>query len=284
MHKMTIEDEVHLVDSMIDVYAAAHWTGQPMSDTEVIDSEGLKAYTHKRIAQCRYRNEPEKPFCNVCPVHCYKPEMRRQIRIVMRYSGPRMLFRHPVLSLQHLIGTIRSKKELSAMKQNEQDHLPVMGIGPVCIAIMIAFTAAGIAPVTFGMLTSGTVGTSLTLIFVIAGILCVVGGIILWCSAVLGSRINIKIKSNQLETGGVYAFVRNPIYSAFLFICTGALLFCRNWYVLILPPLFWLYLTVFMKLTEEKWLAERFGDEYAAYCRRVNRFIPWKKMSAYRHL
>jgi len=76
----------------------------------------------------------------------------------------------------------------------------------------------------------------------------------------------------------VYAIVRNPIYSAFLFICIGALLFCRNWYVLILPPLFWVYLTVFMKLTEERWLSERFGEEYKAYSKRVNRFIPWRKI------
>ena len=278
MHKMTIEDEVRLVDSMIDVYAAAHQDDSSIFDVDAIDVEKLKAYTHKRIAQCRYRNEREKPFCNVCPVHCYKPEMRRQIRAVMRYSGPRMLCHHPVLSLQHLIGTIRSKKELSSMKKSEQDHLPVMGIGPVCIAIMIAFTVSGIVPVQLNILTGGKVNSAiLTVVFIIAGILCIAGGIVLWGAAVVGARIDIKIKSNQLETGGVYAVVRNPIYSAFLFVCTGVLLFCLNWYVLILPPLFWLYLTVFMKLTEEKWLAERFGDEYAEYCKRVNRFIPWKR-------
>lgn len=164
------------------------------------------------------------------------------------------------------------------MKTNEQDHLPVMGIGPVCIAIMIAFTAAGITSVKFDMLTSGSVtGAILPIAFIIAGVVCIAGGIVLWCTAVFGSRIDIKIKSNQLATDGVYALVRNPIYSAFLFICTGALLVCRNWYILILPLLFWVYLTVFMKLTEEQWLTERFGDEYAAYCKRVNRFIPWKR-------
>ena len=159
-----------------------------------------------------------------------------------------------------------------------KEHLPVMGIGPVCIAIMIAFTAAGITLVKFDVLAGGNVnGTPAAILFVIAGILCITGGIALWCAAVFGARIDIKIKSNRLATDGVYALVRNPIYSAFLFICTGALLFCRNLYILILPPLFWLYLTVFMKLTEEKWLTERFGDEYGAYCKRVNRFIPWKR-------
>lgn len=164
------------------------------------------------------------------------------------------------------------------MKKENQEHLPVMGVGPVCIAIMIAFTAAGIALVKFNMLTSGDVGGGvITVLFVIAGILCIAGGIILWYAAVFSAKIDITIKSNRLETSGVYAIVRNPIYSAFLFICTGVLLFCRNWYVLILPPLFWVYLTVFMKLTEEQWLSERFGDEYAAYCKRVNRFLPWKR-------
>ena len=165
------------------------------------------------------------------------------------------------------------------MKKEKQEHLPVMGVGPVCIAIMIAFTAAGIALVKFNMLTSGDVGGGvITVLFVIAGILCIAGGIILWYAAVFSAKIDITIKSNRLETGGVYAIVRNPIYSAFLFICIGALLFCRNWYVLILPPLFWVYLTVFMKLTEERWLSERFGEEYKAYSKRVNRFIPWKKI------
>lgn len=284
MHKMTIEDESRLVDSMIDLYAAAHQPHCSPSETEHIhtevpDTAALKAYTHKRIAQCRYRGKQEKPFCNVCPVHCYKPEMRQQIRAVMRYSGPRMLFRHPVLSLQHLIGTIRSKKRFANMKQNhhEQEHLPVLGVGPVCIAIMIAGTAAGIALIQFDMFTSGTVrSAALARLFIIAGILCIAGGIALWGAAVFGARIDSTIKANQLATGGVYAIVRNPIYSAFFFMCTGALLFCRNVYVLLLPPLFWLYLTVFMQLTEEKWLAARFGDAYAAYCKQVNRFIPWK--------
>ena len=164
------------------------------------------------------------------------------------------------------------------MRTTEQEHLPVLGVGPICIAVMIAFTVAGITAVKFDLLTSGNVRSAIiAIVFVIAGMLCIGGGIALWCAAVFGSRIDIKIKSNQLATDGVYALVRNPIYSAFLFICTGALLVCRNWYILMLPLLFWVYLTVFMRLTEEQWLTERFGDEYAAYCRRVNRFIPWKR-------
>ena len=84
-----------------------------------------------------------------------------------------------------------------------------MGIGPVCIAIMFVFTGAGIVLVKSGMLKSGMINNALP--FIIAGILCIAGGIALWLAAVIGCRIDIKIKSNQLETCGIYAYVRNPI-------------------------------------------------------------------------
>lgn len=159
------------------------------------------------------------------------------------------------------------------MNGKEKEHLPLMGVGPLCIAIMIAFTVAGIALVKSGVLKSGNINIALP--FIVLGVLCIAGGAALWVSAVIVCRIDIKIKSGRLETGGIYAHVRNPIYSAFLFICTGALLFCRNLYALVLPPLFWVYLTIFMKMTEEKWLAKCFGEEYLTYCKQVNRFIPW---------
>ena len=38
-----------------------------------------------------------------CPVHCYRPEMREQIRKVMLWAGPRMIWYHPVDAIRHLI-------------------------------------------------------------------------------------------------------------------------------------------------------------------------------------
>lgn len=51
-----------------------------------------------------------KTFCSACKVHSYKPEMREQIRTVMRWSGPRMLFVHPVLAIRHMKETMKAKK------------------------------------------------------------------------------------------------------------------------------------------------------------------------------
>lgn len=153
-------------------------------------------------------------------------------------------------------------------------HLPVYGVGPVYVAVILALTAAGIALTASGYVPMARVEL-LRIPLRIAGIALIVLGAWLWWSAVFRSRVDRHIRDNRLVTTGVYAWVRNPIYSAFLMACAGALLLADNLWLLVLPPVYWLYLTVLMKHTEEKWLAKLYGQEYGDYCRRVNRCIPW---------
>jgi len=61
----------------------------------------LETYTRLRLEKCPYGEE--KPTCVNCPIHCYLPRRREQIRGVMAHSGPRMLLSHPVLALRHMI-------------------------------------------------------------------------------------------------------------------------------------------------------------------------------------
>ena len=65
----------------------------------------LLQYALMRLDRCPYQEG--KTTCAQCPVHCYKPEMRSRIQQVMRYSGPRMIYRHPVMAAQHLIDSRR---------------------------------------------------------------------------------------------------------------------------------------------------------------------------------
>ena len=60
----------------------------------------LASYSEERLDRCQFGNG--KPTCRKCPVHCYKPDMREMIREVMRFSGPRMIFRHPIAAIRHL--------------------------------------------------------------------------------------------------------------------------------------------------------------------------------------
>ena len=69
--------------------------------------QALLDYAHKRLERCKFGED--KPSCTRCPVHCYKPAMREQIRQVMRYSGPRMLLHDPIMAIRHLWDFLRAK-------------------------------------------------------------------------------------------------------------------------------------------------------------------------------
>ena len=52
----------------------------------------------------RCRQMEKKTSCDQCPYHCYKPADREEIRAVMRYAGPRMMTKHPIAAVRHLLG------------------------------------------------------------------------------------------------------------------------------------------------------------------------------------
>ena len=162
------------------------------------------------------------------------------------------------------------------MKQ--QQHLPYFGIGPLYGAAVIALTAAAVYLRKHPALSFGRI-PALRIPMAVLGILLIVTAAILWTGAVFGAKIDANIRDARLVTTGVYAFVRNPIYSAILFACTGVLLLTGNLCFLVLPVCFWLLLTVLVRQTEERWLREMFGHEFESYCKRVNRCIPWRRKS-----
>jgi hypothetical protein len=69
----------------------------------------LLDYAQERLEKCPYQEG--KTTCAKCPVHCYKQEMRAKIRAVMRYCGPRMIYHHPLMAIQHLIDGRRKGPE-----------------------------------------------------------------------------------------------------------------------------------------------------------------------------
>lgn len=67
----------------------------------------LVEYAHGRLEKCPYQEE--KTTCAKCPVHCYRPAIRERMRAVMRHAGPRMLWRHPILTIMHLLDGLRKE-------------------------------------------------------------------------------------------------------------------------------------------------------------------------------
>ncbi len=157
---------------------------------------------------------------------------------------------------------------------SQKNHLPLYGVGPVIVYGQFLFTAAAII-LTYVFDVRFPVMNILNIIFKITGILLIASGLYLDLSAKLKSKLFQKVEDNKLITDGVYRIVRNPVYSGALLACTGAVLIANNLILLIVPAICWMYMSLFLMKTEEKWLKERYGEEYVLYCKRVNRCIPW---------
>ena len=100
------EREKQLVFQMIALYCKKQHGGKSLCP----DCAALDAYARHRSDRCPFMET--KTFCVNCRVHCYKPDMREKIRAVMRFSGPRMIFYHPVAAIRHVVETKREKKRL----------------------------------------------------------------------------------------------------------------------------------------------------------------------------
>ncbi|MCA6915213.1 nitrous oxide-stimulated promoter family protein [Pectobacterium versatile] len=88
--------EIRTVGLMIELYEKYH----PETDDNA-QYKDLFNYAIKRLERCQFGED--KPACKHCPIHCYQPARREAIKAIMRWSGPRMLLRHPILAIRHLI-------------------------------------------------------------------------------------------------------------------------------------------------------------------------------------
>jgi hypothetical protein len=89
--------EAQTVEIMVRMYCRHnHEAGTDLCP----DCAALLDYSLARVDVCRFG--AAKPTCARCSVHCFRPAMREHIKIAMRYSGPRMTYRHPYLALCHI--------------------------------------------------------------------------------------------------------------------------------------------------------------------------------------
>ena len=102
------EREKKMVSQMIQLYCKKQHHSK---DGRCPECAALDAYARMRSEKCPFMET--KTFCSNCKVHCYKPEMREKIREVMRFSGPRMLFHHPIAAIRHVVESKKEKKKLN---------------------------------------------------------------------------------------------------------------------------------------------------------------------------
>jgi hypothetical protein len=99
--------ELATIRAMVGMYCRDfHGHGRPLC----AECTELFAYATRRLDRCVFGHD--KPTCANCKVHCYNTQMRDRVRVVMRHAGPRMLLRHPLLAMRHVIDGRRPAPEL----------------------------------------------------------------------------------------------------------------------------------------------------------------------------
>ena len=100
--KSRLESEKKTIKTMIKMYCNKFH--KPIGDfcQECVE---LFKYAEERLKNCQFGED--KPICEKCPIHCYKINMREEVREVMRYAGPRMIYKHPIMGFRHLFKKIK---------------------------------------------------------------------------------------------------------------------------------------------------------------------------------
>jgi hypothetical protein len=106
-----IAREMKTVRVMIEMYCRDRHGGEDLCTS----CRALWEYAQQRVDHCPFASD--KPTCLNCTVHCYKPAMREQIRLVMRCVGPSMAWRHPILALWHFLDGRREPPPKPAAKR-----------------------------------------------------------------------------------------------------------------------------------------------------------------------
>jgi hypothetical protein len=113
-----LKREWRTLQAMVAIYCDGHAHDRTATTGLCTDCAGFLDYAARRLEKCPYG--PAKPTCAKCPIHCYKPAPRELARQVMRYSGPRMVLRHPWLSLTHVADKARGVEHPMTVRRRQR--------------------------------------------------------------------------------------------------------------------------------------------------------------------
>ena len=99
------KQEQQVISKMILIYCRGKHKSKQLCE----ECQQLLDYATEKIEKCPMM--AEKTFCSGCEIHCYQAEKREQIKQVMRYAGPRIIFHHPILLIKHVMDGKKGRKE-----------------------------------------------------------------------------------------------------------------------------------------------------------------------------
>jgi protein-S-isoprenylcysteine O-methyltransferase Ste14 len=119
----------------------------------------------------------------------------------------------------------------------------------------------------------------LGVILLVAGVIVLIQAFVRFVVEGFGTPAPVAAPE-RLVVGGVYRYVRNPMYVAILAAIVGQGLLLGQLTLLLYAAAIWLISAAFVRFYEEPTLTRRFGADYEAYRRAVPawwpRLRPWK--------
>ena len=102
-----ITREKKMVDAMVHIFCRDHHSnGEALCEK----CSELRDYAKKRLESCCFQEK--KPVCGRCGLVCYNLKNRDNAETMFNYSGPRMMFEHPVLGMHHFLDAFRNNDQL----------------------------------------------------------------------------------------------------------------------------------------------------------------------------
>jgi len=88
-----------------------------------------------------------------------------------------------------------------------------------------------------------------------------------------GTNVNPSLPTTSIVTSGPFRLSRNPLYVAVTLLYFGLILALNTWWgiIMLIPLLIIMHFGVVLR--EERYLEEKFGDEYRRYKARVARYL-----------
>ena len=151
-----------------------------------------------------------------------------------------------------------------------KEKFPLLGVGPKILITLCPFL------VLFGILNSifqtiFQIPINYYWMVIIGSILIILGVFIFIYSERI---IKPAYDASEFITIKIYAYVRHPMYMSWgLGTLPGILCYFNSWFLFLTLPIYYLIVRMYI-IKEEKFLLNKFGDDYAYYKEEVNAFFP----------
>ena len=144
-------------------------------------------------------------------------------------------------------------------------HPPTLLLIALIVGYVVRLFVGGFLPIP------RPIGEGVGLLLVILAIILLQMGTSAFSAG--GEELRPSTPSRQLFTKGIFGFSRNPIYLAMILLGSGLGFATLNLWMIMSTAVFAMIITAFVIIPEERYLTDRFGDEFDQYRRKVRRWI-----------